>query len=102
MKAILFSLVAALGFAACGAQNPSGDDVRSVKFRCENGEQIEARFFTARGTAVLVRHGDSIELKQQPSGSGFVYGNGPNTIRGKGDELIVEIGRMAPIKCQAQ
>ena len=52
--------------------------------------------------AVLLRHGQAIELHQQPSGSGFVYSNGPNTIRGKGDELRVEIGRMVPMLCTAR
>lgn len=50
---------------------------------------------------MLVRGGRTLELQQQPSGSGFIYSNGPNTVRGKGDELVLEIGRMAPIRCLA-
>ena len=42
-----------------------------------------------------------IDLAQQRSASGFIYSNGPNTIRGKGDALTIEIGRMVPIQCQA-
>ena len=59
------------------------------------------RFFPRQGVAVLVRHGMPIELQQQPSGSGFVYSNGPNTVRGKGDEITIEIGRMVPLACKA-
>jgi membrane-bound inhibitor of C-type lysozyme len=44
---------------------------------------------------------NAIELQQMPSASGFVYSNGPNTVRGKGNELTVEIGRMVPIQCVA-
>ncbi len=60
------------------------------------------RFIPERNVAVLLRNGDAVELPQRPSGSGFVYSNGPNTIRGKGRELKVEIGRMVPIQCQAR
>jgi membrane-bound inhibitor of C-type lysozyme len=48
---------------------------------------------------VLMRQQHEISLPQQPSGSGFIYSNGPNTIRGKGNALTVEIGRMLPIQC---
>jgi len=49
-----------------------------------------------------MREQSEISLPQQPSGSGFIYSNGPNTIRGKGNALTVEIGRMLPIQCQAR
>jgi hypothetical protein len=49
-----------------------------------------------------MRNGENIPLSQQPSGSGFMYSNGPNTIRGKGNDLTVEIGRMVPIQCSAK
>lgn len=60
------------------------------------------RFFAQQGIGVLVRGGEALELQQQPSASGFIYGNGPVTVRGKGSELIIEVGRMAPIRCQAR
>jgi membrane-bound inhibitor of C-type lysozyme len=63
---------------------------------------VEVRYSAAESVATLVRAGSAIALKQQTSASGFIYSNGPNTIRGQGDELRVEIGRMAPIMCQAQ
>ncbi len=59
------------------------------------------RFFPAQGIGVLVRNGMPIELQQQPAASGFLYSNGPNTVRGKGSEMTVEIGRMVPFTCKA-
>jgi membrane-bound inhibitor of C-type lysozyme len=93
----------ALLLAGCTVTAGSTESValRVVQFKCSNGEQIEMRFFPARGVGVLVRGGNAIELQQMPSASGFVYSNGPNTVRGKGNELTVEIGRMVPIQCVA-
>lgn len=72
-----------------------------MQFNCNTNETIEMRFFPLQGVGVLVRNGNTMELQQQPTASGFSYTNGPTTVRGKGDELIVEIGRMAPIRCEA-
>ena len=58
--------------------------------------------FTSPGRRGTSPHCKTIELQQQPSGSGFIYSNGPNTIRGKGNDLTVEIGRMVPIQCKAR
>jgi membrane-bound inhibitor of C-type lysozyme len=101
MKVFGFVLSAAAMVSACSATPPAPADLE-VAFACTNGESISVRFSPAQSTAVLVRNGDSIELPQQPSGSGFIYSNGPNTIRGKGDDLTVEIGRMVPIQCKAK
>jgi membrane-bound inhibitor of C-type lysozyme len=79
---------------------PTGE--RRVRYACANAEEVEMRFFPLQGVGVLVRNGKTMELQQQPAASGFHYTNGPNTVRGKGDELMIEIGRMAPIKCQAR
>ncbi|MCE7032926.1 MliC family protein [Lysobacter sp. GX 14042] len=98
----LTALSAAL-LAACTTTTPAGGDaIREVAFDCTNGETLSVRFDQARERATLVRHGNEIELPQQVSGSGFIYSNGPNTIRGKGDALTVEIGRMVPIECTAR
>ena len=75
---------------------------RRVSFRCDDERNIEVRFFPMQGVAVLVRNGDNIELQQGPGASGFRYSNGPNTIIGKGNELTLEIGRMAPINCRTE
>ncbi|MEP4890734.1 MAG: MliC family protein [Aliiglaciecola sp.] len=73
-----------------------------VAFTCMNGENLRVRFYTDQEVAVLVRNSDEITLSQRKSASGFIYSNGPNTIRGKGDNLTVEIGRMMPIQCVKQ
>src|SRR5690348_11505162 len=70
-----------------------------VRFACTNGEALAVRFVPARRVAVLSRNDQPVELTQQPAGSGFLYSDGPTTIRGKGDELRVEIGRMVPLEC---
>lgn len=93
--------LAALWLTACSAIQPNPDE-RWVGYDCERGEFVSVRYTQAGERAVLLRHGQAIELHQQPSGSGFVYSNGPNTIRGKGDELRVEIGRMVPMLCTAR
>ncbi|EED65629.1 hypothetical protein CtesDRAFT_PD0575 [Comamonas testosteroni KF-1] len=95
------ALFIAIAVSACSAVPPR-DAEREVAFACSNGESISVRFLPASSKAVLIRGGQSVELSQQPSGSGFVYSNGPNTIRGKGPDLTVEIGRMVPIQCKAR
>ena len=105
MKALIAAAVIACVTAACATKTPAADPApggRDVAFACTNGEELSVRFFLSQGRAVLVRQGQSIELPQQPSGSGFIYSNGPNTIRGKGADLTVEIGRMVPIQCNAR
>lgn len=104
MKVLVAAMVAVMG-AGCASTVPPGSgsvDVHDVTFSCDNNETLSVRFITSREVAILMRNGDAIELKQQPSGSGFIYSNGPNTIRGKGDDLTVEIGRMVPIQCTAR
>lgn len=101
MKAFGLTLIAAFISCACSSTPPPQVD-RNVPFTCTNGESISVVFSRANGTATLLRNGEHIQLKQQPSGSGFMYSNGPNTIRGKGDDLTVEIGRMVPLQCRAK
>lgn len=104
MKKTALTILAASAMAACTTPSapPSPPSHQGVAFRCDNGETVHVRFDKARESAVLVRGGEEIELLQQRTGSGFSYSNGPNTIRGKGDQLSVEIGRMVPIACVAQ
>ena len=101
-SAMLF-LILSLSLASCARPVPPTAEapMNRVAFHCNNGEDIEVRFFPQQGVAVLVRNGKTMELQQQPSGSGFRYSNGPNTIRGKGNQLSVEIGRMVPLQCEA-
>lgn len=97
--ALLFFALAACTSAVTREGSPAD---REVAYRCANGETVAVRYFPAHGIARLIRHGQSLDLQQKPSGSGFLYTNGPNTIRGKGDALTLEIGRMAPMSCTAR
>ncbi len=113
LKKISPALLALMALGACSssvpASSPSAPAVsspapneRQVQFVCSNGETLSVRFLEREATAILTRHGTDIALTQRPSGSGFIYSNGPNTIRGKGSDLTVEIGRMLPLQCTAQ
>lgn len=96
-------LSALLLLSGCASQSQAIGDSQDVvaDFRCATGEQITVRFLAQQEAAILTRHGENIELRQQPAASGFWYTNGPISVRGKGDDLSLEIGRMVPIKCQA-
>jgi len=91
----------AVMLAGCVAKPPLAVP-EAVVFDCQNGEVLRVRFVAEPASAVLMRAQSEISLPQKPSGSGFIYSNGPNTIRGKGNALTVEIGRMAAIQCQAR
>ncbi len=95
------ALLIAMAVGACSSATPADAD-REVAFTCANGDSVAVRFSPGNRKAVLIRGGQGVELSQQPSGSGFVYSNGPNTIRGKGQDLTVEVGRMVPIQCKSR
>ena len=83
-----------------GATYPT--NASRARYACEGGESIEVRFFVQEGRAVLVREDKRMELQQQRTGSGFLYANGPTSIRGKGNELILQDGRMVPLRCKTR
>ncbi len=94
-----------LSWAISGCASSAGVDEerdRLAIYDCTNGESLSVRFLSDRQMAELLYRDESIELQQEPSGSGFLYSSGPSTIRGKGNELVVEIGRMIPLRCQAR
>jgi membrane-bound inhibitor of C-type lysozyme len=99
---ITFRVVCVVLMLAGCAARPKLTTPEAVVFDCQNGEVLRVRFVAEPASAVLLRQQSEISLPQQPSGSGFIYSNGPNTIRGKGSALTVEIGRMLPIQCQAR
>ena len=106
-------ILSALTLAACANHTPTPDAVAEIAvpkvehtiihYQCQpDNRDIEMRYFPVHGVAVLVLDGTTHELQQQVSGSGFWYSNGKYTVRGKGDSLWLEIGRMMPIDCQAK
>ncbi|MDH5858597.1 MliC family protein [Lampropedia aestuarii] len=104
---LLLLITCCAALAACTSTLTKHDDqakaaqsgVNVVDYQCQNGESVRVSYFIDQDKALLERNGDAIELQQRPSGSGMIYSNGPNTIRGKGKELSLEIGRMLPIEC---
>ena len=101
---ILIAAIAAVVSVGCVSTAPPASGSmgeREVAFACDNNESLSDRFIESRDVAILMRGDDKIELKQQRAAAGFVYSNGPNTMRGKGNDLTVEIGRMMPIQCKA-
>jgi membrane-bound inhibitor of C-type lysozyme len=82
--------------------SPSAGNVRRAKFTCDNGEELQVVFFKTLQIADLIRNKKGMELRLQPSGSGFQYSNGMQTIRGKGDDLTIEVADRAPLQCKAQ
>ena len=99
--AALAAVLAAPAFGQAGHEQPVASVLR-VWFSCDNGQEVEMLFYTQQGTAVLVHEGKTVELQQQLSGSGFIYGGGAYLVRGKGDDISIEIDSRAPIKCTAR
>lgn len=100
----VLTLAAALCLAACaGGRAPAPEPAeRRATYDCSNNETLELRFQTADRSALLVRKGGQVRLAAEPAGSGFRYASGPITVHGKGPDLLLEIGRMAPIRCAVQ
>ena len=86
--------------AAAAAGVPATQQTRT-SFKCDNDETIEVRFFPDQGIAVLVRGGQNVELQGEPVASGFLYSNGQTSLRGKGQDLQMTVGMMAPTRCTA-
>jgi membrane-bound inhibitor of C-type lysozyme len=83
-----------------GATYPT--NASRARYACDGGQSIEVRFFIREGRAVLVREEKRMELQQQRTGSGFLYANGPTSIRGQGNELILQDGRSLPLRCKTR
>lgn len=92
----------ALVLAGCAQSDRAIESAaeRRVAYACSQGETVEMRFLPQREGAFLLRQGRPIRLEHQATGSGFVYSNGPITVRGQGSEITIEVGRMVPVVCQ--
>jgi hypothetical protein len=75
-----------------------------VSYRCDNGEQVDVRFFPQQGIGVLVRGGQNTELNQTRTPPGFTYSNGQTTLRVSDDRLTMQmnVGMMATANCRAR
>ena len=111
MKTVLLMPLLMVGLHACSPEANLENKKRAeaektrqytqVLFECVGNIPVTVRFYKDSERAVMIRNNENIELKQEPTASGFSYTNGPNSIRGKGDDLVLQIGRMAAINCHA-
>lgn len=92
-RLVFFAPVAA---TACAA--PTVDEIHAL-FACDDGRTLDVVFVPERELARLAWDGDTLELPQQRTGSGYAYSNGRVGLRGKGTELQLEIGRRVPVDC---
>lgn len=100
---ILAVLLSTVMLAGCSTvmEASSESAATRVAYTCDRGAPIAVVFYPSEGRAELLRNDNVITLESVPVGSGFKYSNVQTTIRGKGDEMILEVGRMAPITCKA-
>lgn len=103
--------------AAC-ASKP--EVAKSVHYQCDRGTNfsvtfIEKGFTKIRGgrnsipryevknvaADILLADGTLMKLPVQETGSGFMYSNGRYTLRGKGNEAMWSVGKMAAERCVA-
>jgi membrane-bound inhibitor of C-type lysozyme len=100
--------LATLLMSGCASQPPVMQafdkpvDPGSVQFACGNGEKVEMQFFPEQGRSVLRRSGWTVELPKQAVDTGYAFSNGPTTVLGKGNELTIQIGHLAPIWCRSK
>ncbi|WP_370979692.1 MliC family protein [Agaribacterium sp. ZY112] len=81
--------------------NTTSDVKAEQIYRCDRGAELALTFSDDGEQLNLVVEGQSMSLTRQVVASGFHYTNGHYDIRGKGDELMYSVGRMAPTKCMA-
>ncbi|QVL45345.1 MAG: MliC family protein [Methylophilaceae bacterium] len=122
---IAFLAVSTLVLTACSAirsapaKNLQAEDIEVV-YRCERGSILTVTFaeqgyttihggkhykkrYHEKPSVAIVQFGDNqtLTLTQEVSGSGFFYSNGQYALRGKGNEAIWTIGKMADEHCVA-
>jgi len=87
-----------LPLASCTSSGEIASAVWTVRYICEDGEVLVARF---RDQAVSVSYAEGIpaDLPIGISGSGFAYTTTGATLRGKGDEVIWTEEGAEPITC---
>lgn len=74
----------------------------SMQFACGNGEKVELQFDPAQDRGVLRRSGWTVDLPRRAAETGYAFSNGPTTVVGKGNELTIQIGHLAPIWCRSR
>ncbi|MDP4022319.1 MliC family protein [Methylobacterium sp. NEAU 140] len=96
MLRVIAVLAVAVSSPAAAAQ--------SVAFRCPGGATLVAQFDAANPQApatVRPPAGPELTLAAQPSGDGFLYGDGRHALRGRGEQVTWTAPGAAPITCTA-
>ncbi|PJI98715.1 membrane-bound lysozyme inhibitor of c-type lysozyme MliC [Acidovorax sp. 69] len=106
MLTLCSGALATLVLSGCASQPPAlqafGEPTdSSMQFACGNGEKVEMQFYPEQGHSVLRRSGWTVDLPKQATESGYAFSNGPTTVLGKGNELTIQIGHLAPIWCRS-
>jgi len=100
----LFGALAFLGAVALGLSAPQAHaEAINAVFDCDGDLTLNVVFDNDADpeTAIVTIEGEEpITLPIAMSGSGYYYTNGRYGLRGKGDEAMWEVGRMAPIDCK--
>lgn len=97
-KILTFAVFTALLFTACtgGSKQENAeattteaisDEVVTVTSTDADGQELKIVFNNTQGTATLDFNGETIELVQEVSGSGFWYKNDTYELRGKGNDM---------------
>lgn len=107
MVPLFSAALATLLLSGCASQPPAPQafgqpaDTGSMQFACGNGEKVEMQFYPEQGRSVLRRSGWTVELPKRAAEAGYAYSNGPTTVLGKGNEMTIQIGHLAPIWCRS-
>ena len=72
-----------------------------MAYDCEDGLRLTVRW-ASDAALVTLPEGRMLTLKQQVSGSGFSYAEGPHHLRGKGNEFTWAVDDRIPTRCIAQ
>lgn len=90
MEKLLATLATTMILSSCMASHhlitrSAQPTARHVAFTCDKGETITVDF--SEGQALLEYGAVSVQLAQQPSGSGIHYAGGGHDLRGKGPDM---------------
>ena len=97
----LFLILSAAGLlTACASTPPPDKQARTVRFVCDRGQSIQLTFAADR--AELVTVAGSVQIRQQPAGSGIHYAGGGHDLRGKGPKLTWTDPNGTALNCRDQ
>lgn len=93
------SVWCALALAGCALPpfTPPGATA-PVHYDCEDGLRLQVRY-ASDSAQVSLPDGRVLTLRQQPSGSGMRYAEGPAELRGKGQEITWAVADRIPVNC---